>query len=131
MPVVSASRIAPTLYATLILVKRAVFGTCLARAATCNPGVGWELVHVAVDDHSRIAFAKDMGKERKRCAVAFLNAAVAYYGGLGVTVERVMPDNGSCYKSFALSSACKRLGLRHIRTRSYRPQTNGKAERFI
>jgi transposase InsO family protein len=94
-------------------------------------GVGWEFVHVAIDDHSRIAFAKIMGSERKRSATAFLKAAIAYYQSLGIKVERVMTDNGSCYKSFAFRRACKRLGLRHIRTKSYSPQTNGKAERFI
>jgi transposase InsO family protein len=94
-------------------------------------GAGWEYVHVAVDDHSRIAFAKIMGSERRGSAVNFLKAAVAYYEGLGVTVERVMTDNGSCYKSFAFRRACKRLGLRHIRTKPYTPRTNGKAERFI
>jgi transposase InsO family protein len=94
-------------------------------------GVGWEFVHVAVDDHSRIAFAKVMPSEKKRCAIAFLKAALAYYGSLGVKIERVMTDNGSCYKSFAFRRACKRFGLRHIRTRPYTPRTNGKAERFI
>jgi transposase InsO family protein len=96
-----------------------------------NKGAGWEFVHVAVDDHSRIAFAKIMGSERKRSATAFLKAALAYYAGLGVKVERVMTDNGACYKSFAFRRTCKRLGLRHIRTRPYTPRTNGKAERFI
>src|SRR3954451_3438674 len=72
-----------------------------------------------------------MKSERKACAIAFLKAAVAYYASLGITVERVMTDNGSCYKAFAFRRACKRLGLRHIRTRPYTPRTNGKAERFI
>jgi transposase InsO family protein len=94
-------------------------------------GVGWEYVHVCIDDHSRVAFAKVMPDEKKRSAIAFLNAALAYYASLGITVERVMTDNGSCYKSFAFRRACKRLGLRHIRTRPYTPKTNGKAERFI
>lgn len=94
-------------------------------------GAGWEFVHVAVDDNSRIAFAKVMPSERKRSAIAFLKAALTYYASLGVTVERVMTDNGSCYKSFAFRRACKRLGLRHIRTKPYTPRTNGKAERFI
>ncbi len=94
-------------------------------------GAGWEFVHVAIDDHSRIAFAKVMPSERKRSAIAFLKAALAYYQSLGVKVERVMTDNGSCYKSFAFRKACKRLGLRHIRTKPYTPRTNGKAERFI
>jgi transposase len=86
-------------------------------------GVGWEYVHVAVDDHSRIAFAKIMGSERKRSATAFLKAALAYYASLGIKVERVMTDNGSCYKSFAFRRLCNRLGLRHIRTKAYTPKT--------
>src|SRR5712671_4204824 len=94
-------------------------------------GVGWEYVHVCIDDHSRVAFARIMADEKKRSAIAFLKAALAYYASLGIKVERVMTDNGSCYKSFAFRRACKRLGLRHIRTRPYRPKTNGKAERFI
>lgn len=94
-------------------------------------GVGWEFVHVAIDDHSRIAFAKVMPSEKKRSAIAFLKAALAYYESLGIKAERVMTDNGSCYKSFAFRKTCKRLGLRHIRTRPYTPKTNGKAERFI
>ncbi len=94
-------------------------------------GVGWEFVHVCIDDASRVAFARVMSDERKGSAVAFLDAAVAYYAELGVTVDRVMTDNGSCYRSFAFRDACRRLGLKHIRTRAYTPQTNGKAERFI
>lgn len=94
-------------------------------------GPGWEYVHVCIDDASRIAFSQVMKNEKKGCAVAFLKAAVAYYTSLGVTVERVMTDNGSCYKSFAFQKACKRLGLKHIRTKPYTPKTNGKAERFI
>jgi transposase InsO family protein len=94
-------------------------------------GPGWEYVHVCIDDASRIAFSQVMKNEKRGCAIAFLKAAVAYYASLGVTVERVMTDNGSCYKSFAFRKACKRLGLRHIRTKPYTPKTNGKAERFI
>ena len=94
-------------------------------------GAGWEFVHVAIDDNSRIAFAKVMPNEKKRSATAFLRAAVAYYASLGVKIQRVMSDNGACYKSFAFRRACKQLGLRHIRTRPYTPRTNGKAERFI
>jgi len=101
------------------------------RQSCRTKGAGWEFVHVAVDDHSRIAFAKIMGSERKRSATVFLKAALAYYASLGVKVERVMTDNGACYKSFAFRRACKRLGLRHIRTKPYTPRTNGKAERFI
>jgi transposase InsO family protein len=94
-------------------------------------GPGWEFAHVAVDDHSRIATAAIFPDERKRSAVAFLKAAVAYYKSLGITVDRVMTDNGSCYKSFAFAKACKQLRIKHIRTKPYTPQTNGKAERFI
>jgi len=94
-------------------------------------GPGWEYVHVCIDDASRIAFSQVMKNERQGCAVAFLKAAVAYYASLGVTVERVMTDNGSCYKSFAFQKVCKRLRLKHIRTKPYTPKTNGKAERFI
>ena len=88
-------------------------------------GVGWEFVHVCIDD---VEIKPD---EKKQSAVAFLKAAAAYYQNLGVKVERVMTDNGPCYKSFAFKDACKQLGLRHIRTRPYTPKTNGKAERFI
>jgi transposase InsO family protein len=94
-------------------------------------GVGWEFVHVCIDDASRIAFSQIMKDEKKASAVAFLKAAVAYYASLGVTIERVMTDNGSCYRSRAFAKACKRLGLKHIRTKPYTPKTNGKAERFI
>src|SRR5882672_12445535 len=94
-------------------------------------GPGWEYVHVCIDDASRIAFSQVMKNEKKGCAVAFLKAAIAYYASLGVTVERVMTDNGSCYKSVAFRKACKHLRLKHIRTKPYTPKTNGKAERFI
>ena len=92
---------------------------------------GWEYVHVSIDDASRIAFSQILPDEKKESAVAFLNAAIAYYDGLGVTVTRVMTDNGSCYRSKAFRTACKALALKHIRTRPYTPKTNGKAERFI
>ncbi len=94
-------------------------------------GIGWEFVHVCIDDASRLAFSRVLKDERKESAIAFLEAAVDYYASLGVKVERVMTDNGSCYLSRAFGKACKRLGLRHIRTKPYTPKTNGKAERFI
>lgn len=94
-------------------------------------GIGWEFVHVCIDDASRIAFSHVMKDERKESAAAFLKAAVAYYASLGVKTERVMTDNGSCYRSKAFSEACRALGLRHIFTKPYTPKTNGKAERFI
>jgi transposase InsO family protein len=94
-------------------------------------GSGWEYVHVAIDDASRVAFSQILPDERKESAVAFLEAAVAYYQSLGVSVARVMTDNGSCYRSRAFRTARHDLGLKHIRTRPYTPRTNGKAERFI
>ena len=94
-------------------------------------GVGWEFVHVCIDDTSRIALTRIMPDEKAVSAVAFLKAAVAYYKSLGVSVARVMTDNGSCYKSLAFARACRRLKIKHIRTKPYTPKTNGKAERFI
>lgn len=94
-------------------------------------GIGWEFVHVCVDDASRLAFTQVHPDEKAVSAVAHLRAAVAWYASMGVTVTRVMTDNGSCYKSRAFAAACADLGLRHIRTRPYTPRTNGKAERFI
>ena len=101
------------------------------RQAGRSRGAGWEFVHVCIDDASRLAFSQILPDEKKESAVAFLRAAVAYYAGLGVTVQRVMTDNGSCYRARAFRKACKDLGLKHIRTRPYTPKTNGKAERFI
>jgi transposase InsO family protein len=94
-------------------------------------GLGWEFVHVCIDDASRVAFAQVMPDERKESAVTFLKAALAYYQSLGVTVTRVMTDNGGCYRAFDFRDACRDLGLKHIRTKPYTPKTNGKAERFI
>lgn len=96
-----------------------------------SDGAGWEYVHVCIDDASRVAYVDIFPDERKESAVAFLEAAVGYYARLGVHVDRVMTDNGACYLSKAFRAACRRLGLRHIRTRPYTPKTNGKAERFI
>ena len=100
-------------------------------AVNRHHGIGWEFVHVCIDDASRIAFVQVMANQRKQSAVAFLEAAVAYFAKLGVRIERVMTDNGSCYRSKAFRAACKRLGLRQIFTKPYTPKTNGKAERFI
>ena len=93
--------------------------------------VGWEFVHVAVDDATRLAHAEVLGDERGETAVGFLRRAVAFFASHGVTVERVMTDNGSPYVSTVHAVACRELGIRHLRTRPYRPRTNGKAERFI
>ena len=92
---------------------------------------GWEFVHVAIDDHSRLAYAEVLKDERGQTAVGFLRRALAWFGRYGITVERVMTDNGSPYVSHVHAAACRELGLRHLRTRPYRPRTNGKAERLI
>ena len=94
-------------------------------------GCGWEYVHVCIDDHSRLAYTQLFPDEKAVSAVAHLKAAVAWYKTMGVTVSRVMTDNGACYKSKAFAAACKEPGIKHIRTKPYTPRTNGKAERFI
>ena len=94
-------------------------------------GAGWEYLFVAVDDHARIGFTQMKPNERRSCAIAFLRAAVSYFAELGVTVRRVLTDNGSAFRSKRFAAACRRLRLKHKFTRAYRPQTNGKAERFI
>jgi transposase InsO family protein len=92
---------------------------------------GWEFVHVCVDDATRLAYVEVLGDEKATTAVGFLHRAVRFYRRHGITVERVMTDNGSAYRSTIHAFACRTLGLRHLRTRPYRPRTNGKAERFI
>jgi transposase InsO family protein len=93
--------------------------------------VGWEFVHVCVDDATRLAYVEVLADETAATAVAFLRRALAFYRRHGINVERVMTDNGSAYRSTLHAVACRALGLRHLRTRPYRPRTNGKAERFI
>ena len=93
--------------------------------------VGWECVHVCVDDATRLAYAEVLSDEKATSAVAFLRRAIAFYASHGITVQRVMTDNGSAYRSTIHAFACRALALRHLRTRPYRPRTNGKAERFI
>jgi transposase InsO family protein len=92
---------------------------------------GWEFVHVAIDDASRVALASVAANEKGDTATAFLEAAVAHFAQRGVRIQRVMTDNGSGYLSHAFRDACHRLQIRHVRTRPYTPRTNGKAERFI
>lgn len=94
-------------------------------------GIGYEFVHVAVDDHSRIAFSQIWPDQKHASAVAFLRAAHAHYARLGIIVRRVLTDNGPCYDARSFGQACRQLQLQHSFTRPYRPQTNGKAERFI
>ena len=98
---------------------------------TRSRGIGWEYVHVCVDDATRIAYVEVLEDEKATTAAGFLRRAVAYYRARGIRVERVMTDNGSCYRGVVHALACKALGIRHLRTRPYRPPTNGKAERFI
>ena len=93
--------------------------------------VGWERVHIAIDDATRLAYAEVLPDEKATTAVGFLRRAIEFYARHGITVEQLITDNGSPYVSFAHAAACRLLGIRHLRTRPYRPQTNGKAERFI
>jgi transposase InsO family protein len=93
--------------------------------------LGWEFVHVAVDDCTRLAYVEVLLDERPASAIGFLRRAVAFYRRHGIRVERLITDNGNPYRSAAHAIACRALGIRHLRTRPYRPQTNGKAERFI
>ena len=94
-------------------------------------GGGWEFVHVCVDDATRLAYVEVLEDERAITAVGFLKRAVAFYRAHGIHVERLMTDNGNPYRSKIHALCCRMLGIRHLRTRPYRPQTNGKAERFI
>jgi transposase InsO family protein len=93
--------------------------------------VGWEYVHVCVDDATRLAYVEVLADEKATTAIAFLKRAIAFYARHGIPVERVMTDNGSAYRSTIHAFACRALSIRHLRTRPYRPRTNGKAERFI
>jgi transposase InsO family protein len=96
-----------------------------------NRGIGWEVLHVCIDDASRLAYTELLPDEKKESAIAFLDRALAWFKRLGVAVERVMTDNGSAYRSHAFRGRLKEAGIRHVRTRPYTPKTNGKAERFI
>jgi transposase InsO family protein len=93
--------------------------------------LGWEFVHVCVDDATRLAYVEVLGDEKGPTAAGFLRRAVAWFKGMGIAAERVLSDNGACYRSRAHAEACAELGMRHLFTRPYRPRTNGKAERFI
>jgi len=92
---------------------------------------GWEFVHVCVDDATRLAYVEVLADETGPTAVGFLRRAIGFYRRHGITVQRVMTDNGSAYRSTIHALACRALRIRHLRTRPYRPRTNGKAERFI
>jgi transposase InsO family protein len=93
--------------------------------------IGWDYVHVAIDDATRLAYIEVLPDEKAVTAIGFLRRAIEHYASYGITVERLMTDNGSAYRSAVHAIACRTLRIRHIRTRPYRPQTNGKAERFI
>jgi len=101
------------------------------RKANRTRGAGWEFVHVCVDDATRLAYVEVLGDEQATTAVGFLRRAVAFYRAYGIRVQRLMTDNGNAYRSAIHAIACRTLGIRHLRTRPYRPRTNGKAERFI
>jgi len=105
--------------------------TRLDAAGVKRRQVGWECVHVCVDDATRLAYAEVLPDEKTKTVLGFLRRAVAFYRSHGVAVERLMTDNGSAYRSAAHAVACRALGIKHLRTQPYRPQTNGKAERFI
>jgi transposase InsO family protein len=94
-------------------------------------GIGWEYVHVCVDDATRLAYVEVLPDEKATTATGFLRRAVAHYRAHGIRVERVLTDNGPCYRGVVHALACKALRIKHLRTRPYRPRTNGKAERFI
>ena len=94
-------------------------------------GIGWEFVHVAVDDHSRVAYVELLADERTETARGFVRRALAWFRARGVRVRRILTDNGSCYRSYGFRATCRALRLAHQRTRPYTPRTNGKAERFI
>ena len=98
---------------------------------TATGGIGWDYVHVAVDDTTRLAYAEELRDERGETAAAFLGRALAFFAEHGVTVARLLTDNGGCYRSAPFAAVCAGQGLRHWRTRPYRPQTHGKAEAFV
>jgi len=93
--------------------------------------IGWNRVHIAIDDFSRIAYAEELPDESPATTADFLRRAWRFYASQGIEVERILTDNGGCYRSHAFAEACDELGLGHRRTRPYRPQTNGKAERMV
>jgi transposase InsO family protein len=111
--------------------KRRRSKTKLDPAGVTRRQIGWECVHVCVDDATRLAYVEVLPDEKAATAIGFLKRAISFYRSHGVAVERLMTDNGSAYRSTAHALACRALGVKHIRTQPYRPQTNGKAERFI
>ncbi len=115
----------------LVRIKRGAGHRMTGKRTSHARGAGWEFVHVCVDDATRLAYVEVLGDENAKTCVGFLRRAVAFYRRHGIKVERLMTDNGGAYRSTIHAIACRALKIRHIRTRPYRPQTNGKAERFI
>ncbi|MGZ6641954.1 MAG: integrase core domain-containing protein, partial [Solirubrobacteraceae bacterium] len=111
--------------------KRHYTPTATDAAGIRRKTVGWDAVHIAIDDATRLAYAEVLPDETGQTAAAFLARAVAFYARHGITIQRLLTDNGSPYRSTIHALACRQLGIRHLHTRPYRPQTNGKAERFI
>jgi len=110
---------------------RHYIGSYTDAAGRVHAKAGWEYVHIAVDDHSRLAYAEVLPDEKATTAVGFLDRAVAFYRRYGIQVDAILTDNGAAYRAVVHALACRRLRIKHLRTRPYRPQTNGKAERFI
>jgi transposase InsO family protein len=106
-------------------------GHRITRQRTFGKGGGWELMHVAIDDASRVMYAEILANEKASAATGFLDRAVAWFSSRGVTVERVMTDNGPAYLSKDFAARCRALAIKHVRTRPYTPRTNGKVERVI
>ncbi len=115
----------------LVRIERGAGHRVTGKRTSQAKGAGWEFVHVCVDDATRLAYVEVLADERATTAIGFLRRALAFYATHGVAVEQLMTDNGNAYRSKAHAIACRALGIRHIRTRPYRPRTNGKAERFI
>jgi transposase InsO family protein len=115
----------------LVRIEKGAGHRVTGRRTSQARGAGWERVHVCVDDATRLAYVEVLGDEKALTAIGFLRRALAFYSAHGIEVERLMTDNGPAYRSIAHAIACRALGIRHLRTRPYRPRTNGKAERFI
>jgi transposase InsO family protein len=112
-------------------VKRNPYKTRVDNDGVNRRAVGWEYVHIAIDDATRLAYAEVLSDEKATTAIGFLRRAIAFFARHGMTVCELLTDNGSAYRSAVHAIACRTLGIRHLRTRPRRPQTNGKAERFI
>lgn len=115
----------------LVRIQRGAGHRVTGKRTSQAKGAGWEFVHVCIDDATRLAYVEVLANERANTAIGFLRRALAFYAAHGIGVEELMTDNGNAYRSTAHAIACRALGIRHIRTRPYRPRTNGKAERFI